>query len=89
MTAPKDAFRAESLWWRMYRVVEAVSESPVVRGELTRALFGAIEQQYFGRVRSLRGGDAAELRRCTDEQLVDVGLVLDHLEREWQLEPVA
>ncbi|MFQ5511615.1 MAG: C69 family dipeptidase [Candidatus Krumholzibacteriia bacterium] len=90
LTAPKDAFQGGSLWWRMYRIVEAISRSPVKRRETARPLFDPIERKYFERVRSLRSeavtDRSAQMRRCTEEQLSEVEAVLDRLEREWGLE---
>jgi secernin len=86
--APRDEFREESLWWRLFRVIEAIARSPVERRAHVRSLFDVIEKEYLERVRSIaakapENGD--EMRRCTEEQLSDVGGVLKHIEREWKL----
>jgi secernin len=90
LTAPKDGFRKEALWWRMFRIVGAISRSPVKRKELVRSLFDPIEDKYLERVGSSGSMESvnrpAYLRRCTDEQLADVEKVLNHLESEWKLE---
>jgi secernin len=87
--APKDSFRNESLWWRMYRVVEAVSQSPVKRRERARSLFDPIEKRYLTRVPSPGSATAKEhsarMQHCIEEQMAAVDEALNQLEREWAL----
>jgi secernin len=90
LTTPKDGFRKESLWWRMYRIVDAISKSPVKRRELVRSRFDSIEEKYLARVRLLSGDEVIDrsdrFRRCTEEQLTEIENVLNHLENEWKLD---
>jgi secernin len=90
LTAPEDAFRRGSLWWRMYRIVDAISRSPVKRRETIRPLFEPIERKYLDRARALRDDRttdrSAQMRRFTEEQLSEVEAMLDQLEREWSIE---
>jgi secernin len=89
LDVPVDGFRPESLWWRMYRLVEAVAQSPAERAEQVRSLFDRIEDEYLPRAGALSGGDpgrrAAPLRKLTDEQVLEVETVLNQLETEWKL----
>lgn len=88
-TAPRDTFQDGSLWWRMYRVVEAISRSPAGRRDRVRELFDPIERKFLERVRALAGGPATErtdqMRRVTVEQLSEVGEALKQVESEWKL----
>lgn len=88
--APKDGFRKDSLWWRMYRIVGAISRSPVERRARARSLFDPIEEEYLARIPT-PGNEAtkartATMRRCIDEQMASIDQVLNRLEREWDLE---
>ncbi len=84
---PRDAFRAESLWWRLYRVLTAVALSPAERRAFVRSLFDPIERQYADRVRSL-APDAARppaLAELVREQVSEIDRAIARIEREWEL----
>ena len=86
-TAPEDGFHEDSLWWRLYRIVQAVSQSPIERRERVRALLDPIEQSYLTLVGSREGNAdrAREMRRYADDQVTAVEKVINLLEREWEL----
>ncbi len=88
-TVPPDTFLADSLWWRLYRVLGGVARSPASRRAALRARFDPIEARALERVRSLGGKPAAEhaaaMSRVAREQLDELARVLDDLEREWGL----
>lgn len=90
VTAPKDTYRKESLWWRMYRMVAAVSKSPVERRERIRSFFDRIEKRGLARTASptlvTPAGNSTTTRRLSEDQLIEVNEVLDRLEREWKVE---
>lgn len=91
LAAARDGFRHESLWWRMYRIVEAISRSPIARREQVRSLFDPIEEKYIARISSLVTTAATDrsrqMRRFMEDQLADVAAALNDLEREWKLAP--
>jgi secernin len=90
LSAPKDGYRRESLWWRMFRIVGAIAKSPIERRALARSLFDPIEESSFARVRKLEKkvttDRPAQMRRCTEEQLAEIEEALNQLENGWKLE---
>lgn len=89
MTAPPDAYRAESLWWRLYRLLGAIAQSPAERRAAVRAHFDPIEQKALLEVDALEGTGgterAARVAHITMTQLSGVDRALGRLEREWKL----
>jgi secernin len=89
LDVPADEFRPESMWWRMYRLLGAVAQSPAGRAGQVRSLFDDIEDKYLPRAGALSGKDparrAAALKKITEEQVLEVETVLNQLEKEWQL----
>jgi secernin len=87
VSAPEDSFHEDSLWWRMYRILDAVATAPPVRRDRLRSLFDSIEERFHGRVASLRSlpDRSARVRAITEQQLSDVRGVIERLEHEWNL----
>ncbi len=69
-----DTFDEGSLWWRLYRLLGAVSRDPARRGGV-RARFNAIEKRALEAVRS------RPVHECLADGLQDVLAAIDQLEQ--------
>jgi secernin len=86
--APADTYRPGSLWWRLFRILEAVNVEPPRRAVL-RTRFDALESESRIRVRAIERGDddrAVAMRSETHEQLSAIESVLEQMEDEWQID---
>ncbi|MEJ2721931.1 MAG: hypothetical protein P8181_12455, partial [bacterium] len=86
---PPDAFRADSMWWRMYRILGAISESPVDRRDLARSLFDPVEERCLANVASCLAGPVSErggtMRECAAVQMSEIERVLLDLEQRFSV----
>jgi secernin len=72
-----DEFESSSLWWRLYRLVRAVGETPATRYPEVRKRFVDVEKQSF---------KAMDTLRDLDEQLERITGTIERLEKAWHLE---
>jgi secernin len=81
---PPDGYRQESLWWRLFRVLNAVSLSPPSLRPFVRGLFDPIEKEYMNRVRSLTTAPdrTAALAALVNEQMREIDHAIARIERE-------
>ncbi len=88
-TAPKDSFSDESLWWRLYRVLDAVKANPIKRREELRSYFDLVELSGHHWVETLPALGATERASKTaaqiESQMLEVDEILARLETNWNI----
>ncbi|MDX1388464.1 MAG: C69 family dipeptidase [Acidobacteriota bacterium] len=88
-TVEPDRFETGSLWWRTYRLLSAVRETPLRRRRVVRSAFDPIERAALARVRGNAGEPPERRDRLAREsvelQLREIDRSLSSLEREWGL----
>jgi secernin len=86
--APPDGFDSRSLWWRLYRILQAVKKDAVVRYDKLRSLLDPIEAELIataaGRVCTGGGRDAERWNETVSRKVEDVVEVISWLEQEWE-----
>ncbi len=87
VTVAPDAYHPDSLWWRMFRLLQWVTESPAERQPRVREKFDDIEQRGFTIAREAAGlppekrGPA--MRACTEKQTDETMRAIEGFERAW------
>jgi secernin len=84
--APPDRFDKSSLWWRLYRILQAVKESPDTRYQDTVKHFREIEMENIDLVSRLPSR-AAQLDwgEVLETQLERIVGSIESLERKWHI----
>lgn len=90
--APRDEFSEDSLWWRIYRLLQEVQRDPRGRHQELRGVFDPVEANNLGRVASPGGeggADTEEKSRWMEEEVAEMLAAIEALENRWKLQPVA
>jgi secernin len=86
---PADEFAGGSLWWRLYRVIDAVRRSPADRLPFVRSLLGPVEEESLNRVMSLIGQNNSihpdYIHAFMNERVKAAENAIETIEREWTL----
>jgi hypothetical protein len=85
--APIDSFRETSLWWRFYRIVDAIRKDPYLRSAQAIDLFRHVERDNLTTYDALRktNADNRERQRFLNRQLNSVVDALTAIEKRWRL----
>jgi secernin len=84
-----DRFAENSLWWRMYRIVEHAATQPGSRPQELRELFDPIESDVIDRCGALWGQGQekinAGLVEILDDSLHGFTLAIERIENSWRI----
>ena len=85
--APPDAFDPSSLWWRLYRVIGAISDNPINRYKEASSLFESVERENLHRIETHRAAHRPVLdkKEAIDVQLAQIIDAIETLEHKWKL----
>jgi secernin len=86
-SAPKDEYRADSLWWRFRRLMDLIRVDPTNRSKQARDEFDAVEERFFDQAAAIPP-ESDEARRealetVTRGQIDLLNGVLNRLESGW------
>jgi secernin len=87
--APPDGFDLRSLWWRLYRILQAVKVDAVNRHREIRSLLDPIEKELLetaaGRWHDGNGRDAEMWNKAMAQKVEGIIEVLSRLEHIWKV----